>query len=846
MGREDERQVLFRLRSKATLARHKAIVDAITYAATRIVGAADWRSAMPAFLSRLGIATDVGRVFLFEIHTAPNGGGLAQTCRFMWSAPNVKLIAAHGHMDNLPIPEGADSQLAEWFRRLGRGEVIQVTRAQTRDDGRALFEEHGTFSMLSVPVMVKGAFWGSLGLEDCQSEQLWDEIEIDLLRTAAALIGGAIERATADERLRERDNQLIEAQRIAHVGSWELDFKSDRVTWSEEGWRIFGLEPGHGPWDHPENLERIHPDDRQRVADADAAARDGHKAIDMEYRIVRPDGEVRIVHERAESVCDDAGQPVRLIGTVHDITELKATEAKLRHSEERYALAARGADVGLWDWDVAADRAYLSPRLHEILGVGERHLGSSISGLFDEILPEDLAALRQHLEGRFTLQRRRFEFEIRTRTSANGFRWLVLRGLIVYADGKPIRLVGSVGDITERKRAQEEVVRQREALYQSEKMAMFGSLLAGVAHELNNPLSVVTGQIVLLQQMAGDPAVIARAERIRKAAERCARIVRTFLSMARQRDAEPKPVNMNSIVEIAVELMAYQLRSANVRVDLDLADDLPTIAADADQIHQVLTNLIVNARQALTTVAPPRRIGIATRFDRTARQIAVSVTDNGPGVPDAIRKRIFEPFFTTKPVGEGTGIGLSLCAGIVRSHGGQINVSENPWGGAAFTIVLPLTPTSLSFEDENDRGATRSLLRILVVDDEVDVTDTLSEILRSSGHEVDVVFDGRAGFERALSVSYDLILSDMRMPVLDGPGLYEALQRERPEMADRVAFITGDTLSVEVQSFLDQTDVLRLEKPFLPDDVLRLLSQAMERQRTTTRKSIGPKKRAGD
>src|SRR5262249_24824977 len=149
-----------------------------------------------------------------------------------------------------------------------------------------------------------------------------------------------------------------------------------------------------------------------------------------------------------------------------DVTELKAAESRLRESEERYALAARGADVGLWDWDIAADRAYLSPRLHEILELGDRDRGQSISGLFDKILPEDLAALQQHLKSRFARQGRRFEFEVRTRTPANAPHWLVLRGLIVYANGLPKRLVGSVGDITDRKRAQEEVVRHREALYQ--------------------------------------------------------------------------------------------------------------------------------------------------------------------------------------------------------------------------------------------------------------------------------------------------------------------------------------------------------------------------------------------
>jgi PAS domain S-box-containing protein len=834
-----------RKRAEASLARRNAVLDAVTYAATRLIGAADWRSEMPEFFARLGAATEVSRVFLFEIHPARESRGLAQSCRHMWSAPGVKPIAADGRMENIPIPDAPDSQIAEWFRRRARGETIQVTRSETYAAARTLFEEHETCSMLSVPVMVNGAFWGSLGFDDCRSERQWDEMDVDLLKTATALIAGAIERATADERLRQRDSQLVEAQRIAHIGSWELDFATDRVTWSEEGWRIFGLDPGRGSWAHDENLQRIHPEDRERVAAADAAARHSCRPSEIEYRIVRPDGEVRVVRERAESACDETGRPVRLIGTVHDVTELKAAEARLRESEERYALAARGADVGLWDWDVVADRAYLSPRLHEILDAAGRDLGPSIAGLLDQLLPEDRAALERHLERRYARQKRRFEFEVRTRAPVNAPRWLVLRGLIVYADGRPVRLVGSLRDISARKRAEEEVVRQRDALFQSEKMAMFGSLLAGVAHELNNPLSVVIGQTVLLQQTAKDAAVIARAERIRNATERCARIVRTFLAMARQRSAEPKPVSMNAVVEMAVELLAYQLRAANIRVDLDLAGDLPTVAADADQIHQVLTNLIVNARQALSAAEAPRRIRIVTRFDRAARQVEVSVIDNGPGVPEEIRKRIFEPFFTTKPVGEGTGIGLSLCSSIVRVHGGRIAVADKPGGGAAFTVALPLGVGSASRPDESDAGGPPAGLRILIVDDEAEIADMLNEIFRSCGHETDIAVDGRQGLERALAASYDLILSDMRMPVLDGPGFYDALRRERPEMVDRFAFITGDTLSAEIQAFLNRTSALYLEKPFVPDDVLRLLARALERQDAPAAKPPGQAQRAG-
>src|SRR5206468_2281410 len=353
-----------RKRAEAALARRNAVLDAITYAATRIIGASDWKSAMPELLSRLGIATDVSRVYFFEIHPGPDGRGSAQSCRFAWVAPGLPSLLGDPRYQNDPIGEEDDPQFVDWFQRRGRGEVIQVTLSSTHGAARTLFEETNTRSMLSVPIMVEDRLWGSLGFDDCRAERNWSEVEVDLLKTAVSLIAGAIERAKSDCKLREREIELLEAQRIAHVGSWELDFNTDQVTWSDEGWRIFGLEPGRRSWAHTENLRRIHPDDRKRVEDADTGAKDYRKQIDIEYRIVRPDGEIRVVHERAESVCDDTGRPVRLIGTIHDVTELKATEVRLRQSEERYALAARGADVGLWDWDIVSDRAYLSPRLH--------------------------------------------------------------------------------------------------------------------------------------------------------------------------------------------------------------------------------------------------------------------------------------------------------------------------------------------------------------------------------------------------------------------------------------------------------------------------------------------------
>lgn len=231
-----------------------------------------------------------------------------------------------------------------------------------------------------------------------------------------------------------------------------------------------------------------------------------------------------------------------------------------------------------------------------------------------------------------------------------------------------------------------EIERQRVRIAEIEKLSAMGTLLAGVAHELNNPLAIVLAQSTLLLERAASDDVKARAARIHAAAERSGRIVRSFLAMARETAPTRRPVLLNDIVASAVDVMTYGLRGASVDVDLDLAPDLPPISADADLLGQVVSNLLINAQQALTEQASPRRVVVRTR--REAGGVALEVEDNGPGVPEPVAARIFDPYFTTKAPGAGTGIGLSICRNVVTAHGGQIALVRSA-GGALFRVTLP-------------------------------------------------------------------------------------------------------------------------------------------------------------
>jgi PAS domain S-box-containing protein len=304
------------------LGRRTAMLQAVAFAATQIVTAADWRHEIPELLRRLGLATDMSRVTLFEVHEGPNGE-MVQSCRFDWAEPGFDSISTNPLYQNMNLMDENDpSQLGDWPRRRQRGEVVQATLRDVTGYARQVFLEHGTLSFLSVPIMVKGAWWGFLGFDDCKVERVWSSAEIDVLKAAAGVIGGAIERERSLE--------------------------------------------------------------------------------------------------------------------------------QLRLSEERYALAARGANDGLWDWDVRSGKAYLSPRLHEILGFPEGAFGDDMAGFQAQFPPEDLKSFNAHLKDCYAKEESRFLHECRVRTREGSLKWVVLRGLIVYHEGRVQRLVGAVRDITER------------------------------------------------------------------------------------------------------------------------------------------------------------------------------------------------------------------------------------------------------------------------------------------------------------------------------------------------------------------------------------------------------------
>jgi two-component system NtrC family sensor kinase len=557
----------------------------------------------------------------------------------------------------------------------------------------------------------------------------------------------------------------------------------------------------------------------EQLAAGDVSARSGLRGDDELGRLSRAfDAMAMRVADTQSRLRRDIDERARVQ------RELEASAEALRNSEASYRAIFDSAEDAIFIHDIdTASIVDVNPRACKAFGYSVEELRKLDIGALGSGVPPYTRDDAFVLFGRAVAgENLRMEWHMRSRSGE--LRWYEIFSKRATIGGRD-RILSLARDIDERKKAAEELTRQRESLYQREKLAALGSLLAGVSHELNNPLSVVVARAVLLEER-GDPATRGAAIKIRTAAERCARIVRTFLAMARQQPSERGAVRVNDVVNAALDIASYAIRTSGVEVALDLAPGLPLVLADPDQLHQVFMNLVINAQQALQDRPAPRRIRISSRFDAAAHAVRVVVADNGPGIPETLRVRIFEPFFTTKATGSGTGVGLAVSLGIVESHGGTIGVECPREGGATFTVTLPAR-TEL---ESVPAGAAPRLARdnrgkILVVDDEAEIRDALAEILADSSHRVVTVSSGREALARMGEERFDAILTDVRMADLDGCELYREIEKRWPRIAARVIFVTGDTLATDSREFVARSGRPVIEKPFLPSEVRRVVAE---------------------
>jgi len=492
--------------------------------------------------------------------------------------------------------------------------------------------------------------------------------------------------------------------------------------------------------------------------------------------------------------------------TMTDLLSVALSNAELvetlRQTEWRFRTLFRAApDAVLTIFESGRIRE-ANDAVKDVLGIfAMQAIGSSLE---QHAVPEDRPRIARELARAFEGAPVRFEARFE-RDGAIHTVSLAAR-LLPEADPKTVLCVGR--DVT----AERDM---RTKLAETERLAAVGELVAGVAHEVNNPLSTISAFAQLLMRDDGmtaeqrDSLAVIQEETVR-----ASQVVKDLLTFARRSETRRQSLDLNEIVERSLRMRAYELSTRRVDAETSLAPELPAVFGDARQLQQVVLNLIANATQAM---AEQGRGTICLTTRREDDRVVLEVSDTGPGIPETARAHIFEPFFTTKK--DGTGLGLSVSYGIITAHGGTIIVAKSSAEGTSFRVVLRGTgqPATRGVDEPAMLFGDRSPLegiRLLFVDDEPALRGSMIAFGKLRDFTVIAASDGREALELALTQEFDAVICDLRMPVMDGPAFFEALNRERPSLAARTAFVTGDVVGAASRSFLDTTRQPVLVKPF--------------------------------
>lgn len=497
------------------------------------------------------------------------------------------------------------------------------------------------------------------------------------------------ERKKAEKMLEVNKAHLERSQKIAHLGSWELDLLKNKLTWSDEVYRIFGLSPGEFKATYEAFLEAVHPDDRTAVNDAYAQSlKEDADSYEIEHRIVRrKTGEIRFVHEKCENFRDESGRIIRSAGMVHDITDYKKAEKELKESKEKLNIALEIGNIGVWEWDLRTDEFFLDERMQIIFGIEPGTFKGSYSDFENLLNEEDIPHFKKTISDALNKDIP-FKTIFRIRTNGDEEKYINAKAFVEIEDsGDLIKMTGVCFDITEMKKGAENVLFElnEELLRSNRALEQFAYV---ASHDLQEPLRMVSSFTQMLSLKYKDKLDQDAQEYIRFAAEGAERMydmINGLLDYSRfqTRGKEFKEVDMNYIMDQVKKNLSLQIKTRKASVT---NEKLPVLLADEAQMTQLIQNLVSNAIK-FSNQKPEVHISVRNE----PSHFIFSVTDNGIGIDEQYAERIFIIFqrLVSKSEYEGTGIGLAICKIIVEGHGGKIWVKSDPGKGSTFFFTLP-------------------------------------------------------------------------------------------------------------------------------------------------------------
>jgi PAS domain S-box-containing protein len=422
---------------------------------------------------------------------------------------------------------------------------------------------------------------------------------------------------------------------------------------------------------------------------------------DEPFQLRRQSGDVRDVLMSAETF-DVVGE-TRVLARIRDVTDLKDKERALEAIDQRLRMALSAAKMGIWEWEIPTDRVTWSAEVSSIYGLAPRESVRKLADFITRVHPDDRVAVQKRVAE--LIDRRKqgdsYDEEHRIVWSNGEIRWVASKGSVIFDDaGNPLRMIGTVMDATERKRAEEQAQRYLTDLWRMGRIRTADQTALSLAHELNQPLTAIAlqaGVVSSLAQNSGvplSPDLTSALREISEQAQRGGAIIRALRDFVKRGTTRREPVQLNNVVREVVRLLESSARQHHAAIVLVLGE-LPLINADRIQIAQVLMNLLQNALDALRENGTEHRsIEISTRTDAADKSVQVAVHDWGPGVPPEIGERIFEQFYTTKP--DGIGLGLAIARSIVEAHDGKLSMDATGAGGTTFRFHLPASATATS------------------------------------------------------------------------------------------------------------------------------------------------------
>ncbi|MDI6767128.1 MAG: PAS domain S-box protein [Bacteroidota bacterium] len=761
-----------------------------------------------------------------------------------------------------------------------------------------------------------------------------------------------IAKKTAEKSLRESEQSLKEAQKIAHVGNWELDLVNNQLMWSDEIYRIFEIDPKKFGASYEAFLNTIHPDDRAMVNDAYTSSVSNRTKYDIVHRLLMPDGRIKFVHEICETYYDGEGKPFRSLGTVQDITQQRFAEQSLKNSEEKYRSIFESFQDVYYQTDLEGNITIISPSIKARVGYDPSELiGKNVRDFYADPVKRDtfMTQLLKHGSVR--------DYDLNLLRKDGSIIFVLASSHIIYGgDGKPIGIEGTLHDITERKKAEEslrksqeqyqlitenvadmiavldlegkrlynnpaykpilgdpkllqgtdsfqeihpddrekikrifkEIVRtgigQRaeyrfigkdgaihfiesqgsvirdekgnvsnvvvvsrditeknsleQQLLRSQRMESIGTLAGGIAHDLNNVLAPIMLALEILRKKYTDADSQRMLETMETSAKRGSDIVKQVLAFGRGVEGEKCLLQPKHVVDEIVKI-AQETFPKNIQLRKDIPKNLWVINADPTQMHQVLLNTFVNARDAMTSGGTITISAENIRLDenyarmhieaKAGNYVLISVADTGKGIPPEILDRIFEPFFTTKEIGKGTGLGLSTVRSIIKSHGGFINVYSEKNKGTTFKFYLPAETKEHAVEEAEKKP--ELLLGngelILVVDDEASIREITKATLEASGYRVATACDGTEALavyaEKGSNIA--VVITDMMMPFMDGVATIRALKRMNPSV--KIIAASGRATNEDTIKEGDLAVHKFISKPYTAEVLLKVLREVI-------------------